>query len=91
MSPIAIRRAIHRIYALAALVLLAVSGVMLWLDLGLSLAVIDAALFVHQALSWLILGALAVHIAANWRRTVVRTRAILGLESEPVFPFEVGD
>jgi cytochrome b subunit of formate dehydrogenase len=84
-------RKINIVLSLVAGVPLAVSGVMLWLDLGLSLAVIDAALFVHQALSWLILGALVVHIAANWRRTVVRTRAILGLESDPVFPFEVGD
>jgi cytochrome b subunit of formate dehydrogenase len=84
-------RKINSVLSLAAGVLLAVSGVLLWLDLGLSLAVIDAALFVHQALSWLILGALAVHIVAAWRKTVVRTREIPGLEPEPGFPFEVGD
>jgi cytochrome b subunit of formate dehydrogenase len=84
-------RKIDIVLSLVAGLLLAVSGVILWLDLGLSVAVIDATLFVHQALSWLILGALVVHIVAAWRKTVVRTREILGLEPGPRFPFEVDD
>jgi len=84
-------RKINITLSLVAGVLLAVTGVLLWLDLGLSLAAIDAALFIHDALSWLILGALVVHIVAAWRKTVVRTQEIFGLESEPLFRFEVGD
>jgi hypothetical protein len=84
-------RKINIVLSLAAGVLLALSGVLLWLDLGLSITAIDAWLFVHDALSWLIFGALVVHIAAAWRKTVVRTREILGLESEPAFPFEMDD
>ena len=81
-------RKINIVLTLVAAVALAGSGVLLWLDRGLSVAVIDAALFVHDALSWLILAALVVHVVAAWRKIVVRTREILGLESEPPFPFD---
>ena len=84
-------RKIDIVVSLVAGVLLAVSGVILWLDLGLSVAVIDATLFVHQAFSWLIFGALVVHIVAAWRKTVVRTREILGFESAHPFPFDIDD
>jgi cytochrome b subunit of formate dehydrogenase len=84
-------RKINIVLSIVAGVLLAVTGVMLWLDLGLSISVIDAALLVHDVLSWLILAALVVHVAAAWQKAVVRTREILGLESEPPFPFDVDD
>jgi cytochrome b subunit of formate dehydrogenase len=84
-------RKINIVLSLAAGVLLAVTGVLLWLDFGIPLAALDASLFVHDALSWLILGALVVHIIAAWRKTVARTREIFGLESEPAFPFEFDD
>jgi hypothetical protein len=42
-------------------------------------------------LSRLIFGALVMHIVAACRKTVVRTREILGLEPAPGFPFEVCD
>ena len=84
-------RKINIVLTLVAAVALAGSGVLLWLDRGLSVAVIDAALFVHDAISWIMLAALLVHIVAAWRKTVVRTREIFGRESEPPFPFEDED
>jgi cytochrome b subunit of formate dehydrogenase len=84
-------RKVNIVLSIAAGVLLAVSGVLLWLDFGLPLAAIDAAIFVHDWISWLILAALAIHLVAAWRKTVARTREILGFETEPPFPFEFDD
>jgi hypothetical protein len=84
-------RKINIVLTLVAAAALGGSGVLLWLDQGLSIAAIDAALFVHDAFSWIILAALLVHVIAAWRKTVVRTREIFGRETEPLFPFEDDD
>jgi cytochrome b subunit of formate dehydrogenase len=84
-------RKVHTIATLAAGILLGLSGLLLWLDAGLPIAVIDAALAVHQALSWFVVAALLAHLVAARRKIAVRTGEILGRDSELLFPLESED
>lgn len=84
-------RKIHTVFTLAAGVLLALTGVALWLDPGLPLPLLDATVEVHVVLTWMVLLAIPVHLLAAWRKTVTRTREILGLESPSPLPFDRED
>jgi cytochrome b subunit of formate dehydrogenase len=84
-------RKIHTVFTLAAGVLLAVSGVVLWLDPDLPLPVLDATVETHEVLTWMVLIAIAAHLVLAWRKTVARTREILGFDSQPLFPFDHED
>jgi cytochrome b subunit of formate dehydrogenase len=81
-------RKIHIVFSLVTGIVFAATGVLLWLNPRLPLAVIDVMLEIHEVFMWLMIVALAVHLVAAWRKTVTRTREILGRETEPLFSLE---
>lgn len=82
-------RKLHTVFTIAAGIGLGASGVLLWLDLGLPLAVGDAALEVHVWLSWALGFALVAHVIAAWRKIVSRTREVIA--GGPTHLFEHAD
>lgn len=81
-------RKLHIVLTLVAGLLLTVSGLALWLDAGMPLAVSDAALAVHEILTYVLAAALPVHLIAGRRKIVERARVLLGREPEfdPTLP-----
>jgi cytochrome b subunit of formate dehydrogenase len=75
-------RKVHTVFTLVAGAALGLSGVLLWLDPGMPLAVVDILLVVHEWTMWPLIAALAAHLVLAWRKTVARTREILGREPE---------
>ncbi|MDH3214186.1 MAG: cytochrome b/b6 domain-containing protein [Myxococcales bacterium] len=82
-------RKVHIVASLAMTFLLGASGLVLWVDLDLPIAALDAALEVHLAATWLLTASIPVHLVVARRQIVARTRGILGLvpESELRPPF----
>lgn len=76
-------RKLHIASTLVAAPLLGATGLVLWLDEPVPLAVVDAALELHAALSWLLLGLLAIHLVAARRKMAGRVREMLGRGTPP--------
>jgi hypothetical protein len=72
-------RKLHLIVTIGLGIVLSVTGVLLWVDLGLPLAFGDLMLEVHDVLIWVVIAVLAVHLFAARRRLLVRTRQVFGL------------
>ena len=72
-------RKTHIVVTLSVGIILSLSGVLLWLDLGLPLAFTDLMLDLHDVLIWLVIAALSAHLVAARRKILLRTRRILGL------------
>ena len=68
---------IHVVVTLSAGVILSLTGVLLWLDLGLPHAYTDPMLEVHDALIWVVIAALSAHLVAARRKILLRTRQML--------------
>jgi cytochrome b subunit of formate dehydrogenase len=68
----------HILLTLAGGVLLTASGILLWLDTGLPLAVSDAALEVHEVLTYVLAAALPVHLFWGRRKIAERVRTLVG-------------
>ena len=81
-------RKVHTVATLVAGALLGLTGLVLWLGPRLPLAVSDASLWIHQALSWFIVAALLAHLIIARRKIAARTKEILGRDAEPLFPLE---
>ena len=58
---------------------------------GLPLTVVDLLLVIHEWTMWILIAALLAHVVIAWRKTVARTREILGRDREPFLPFEGED
>ena len=71
-------RKIHIVVTLSVGIILSLTGVLLWLDLGLPLAFTDPMLEVHDVLIWVVIAALSAHLVAARRKILVRTRQLLG-------------
>ncbi len=69
----------HMVVTLSAGIILSLTGLLLWLDTGLPLAVIDLMLELHDVLIWLVIAALSAHLVAARRKILLRTRRLLGL------------
>jgi cytochrome b subunit of formate dehydrogenase len=82
-------RKVHIVATLAMTLVLGASGVVLWADVDLSLAALDATRDAHVAASWLLTASIPVHVVVAWRPMVGRVREILGRvpESELRPPF----
>lgn len=61
-------RASHVAASLLLSVLLVATGFLLWLDLGLPIAALDAMLTIHITATWLLFGLLPIHIVAARHR-----------------------
>ena len=72
-------RKIHIVVTLSLGISLSVSGVLLWLDLGLPLAFSDLMLDVHDLLIWAVIAVLSAHLVAARRKILRRTRQIFGV------------
>jgi cytochrome b subunit of formate dehydrogenase len=72
-------RKIHTCVTLSLGIILSLTGVLLWLDLGLPLAFADLMLEVHDLLIWVVIAALSAHLVAARRKILRRTRQIFGL------------
>ena len=87
----------RKVVALANLtggILLAVSGILLWLDENLPLALSDASLTVHIAFTWMLAALIPVHIFLARRRIGLRLLQIVGRGPSPEPPdwmFEDGE
>jgi cytochrome b subunit of formate dehydrogenase len=81
-------RKIHIVFTLFSVLLLAVSGVLLWLDPGFPITVIDVLLEIHLLLTWALVAVIPLHLVVGWRKIVERTREILGLGSPTPLPFD---
>ena len=68
----------HILLTLAGGLLLTVSGFLIWLDTGLPLALSDAALEVHEVLTYVLAGAIPVHLFYGWRKIAERARFLVG-------------
>jgi cytochrome b subunit of formate dehydrogenase len=68
----------HILLTLVGGALLTASGILLWLDTGLPLAVSDAALAVHEWLTYVLAAALPVHLYSGRRKIAERVRALAG-------------
>ncbi|MBW2272083.1 MAG: cytochrome b/b6 domain-containing protein [Deltaproteobacteria bacterium] len=84
-------RKVHIALTLAAGLVLAATGLVLWLDSGFPLAVSDVAVEVHEIVSYLVIAILGLHLVAARRKIAVRTREIVLREREPHFPFDLDD
>jgi cytochrome b subunit of formate dehydrogenase len=82
-------RKIHIVLSLFVTLLLSLSGALLWLG-GLPLAVEDATVEVHSALTWVLAASIPIHLFAARRKIAAATAALLRLRrpDEPPFPFE---
>jgi hypothetical protein len=83
-------RRVHLGTTLAATSLFGVSGLLLWLDVGLPLALADAALALHMGLTWLLLVLLPAHLFAARDKIAARVRGILLGSREPQLEFRLG-
>ena len=70
-------RKIHIVVTLSVGIIPSLTGVLLWLDLGLPRAYTDMTLEVHDVLIWVVIAALSAHLVAARRKILVRTRQIL--------------
>jgi cytochrome b subunit of formate dehydrogenase len=82
-DPVYAWRKIHIVTTLVLTFLVGASGVVLWLDLDLPLAFIDAMLEIHIVITWVLLVSIPIHVALAWRKTVARTREMLGIDPIP--------
>ncbi len=71
-------RKINLGFTLAFVALINITGLVLWLDEWVSLFVLDAALWVHQALTYIFMGTFAVHLWASRRGIMTRLRQWFG-------------
>ena len=81
-------RKVHTVFTLAAGAALGLTGLLLWLVPEMPLAAVDTLLTVHEWTMWPVIAALVAHVVVAWRKTVARTREILGRETEPFLPFD---
>jgi hypothetical protein len=72
-------RKTHIVVTLSAGIILSLTGVLLWLDLGLPLTFADLILELHDVLIWLVIAVLSAHLVAARRKILLRTRRLLGL------------
>ncbi|MDB4433435.1 cytochrome b/b6 domain-containing protein [bacterium] len=68
---------IYILFSLASGVLFAVTGVLLWLDPGLSRAAVDALVELHEVFSWALLAVIPAHLLAARRGIAAGTLKIL--------------
>ncbi len=76
-------RKIHIVATLVLTFLVGASGVVLWLDFDIPLAVVDATLEVHIIVTWILIFGIPLHVVLSWRKTVSRTREMLGIDKVP--------
>ena len=72
-------RKIHIVVTLSLGIILSLTGVLLWLALGLPHAFTNPMLEVHDLLIWVVIAALSAHLVAARRKILRRTHQILGL------------
>jgi cytochrome b subunit of formate dehydrogenase len=77
-DPPLVWRKVHIVGTLAMTFLLSVSGLLLWADLNLSLALLDASTEVHLATTWVLTASIPVHLVLARRKIVARVREMLG-------------
>lgn len=70
-------RKTHIVVTLSVGTILSLTGVLLWLDLGLPRAYTDPMLDVHDALIWVVIAALSAHLVTARRKILLRTRQML--------------
>jgi len=72
-------RRFHMASVLIAGFLLGLTGIVLWIDLELPRLFADLVSNVHEWLSWFVIAELCVHVVLAFRKTLERTRMLLGL------------
>ena len=82
-DPVFAWRKIHIVATLVLTFLVSLSGVVLWVDWKLPLALIDAMLEIHVITTWTLLFSIPVHVVLAWRKTVARVREMLGIDPVP--------
>jgi hypothetical protein len=71
-------RKVHLAASLLFSLLLAVSGVLLWVEADLPIALLDASLEVHLVLTWVLVVSVPLHVLVVRQKVAARTRELLG-------------
>lgn len=61
------------------------SGIILWADLDLPIAFVDAMLQIHIIVTWILLITIPLHVVIAWRKAAQRLREMLGIDPVPGF------
>jgi hypothetical protein len=77
MSPVGVRCALHVGHAVTVVVLV-VSGVLLWIEADLPIPLLDASLEVYLVLTWILGFSVPLYVFLARRRIGARTREVFG-------------